>query len=792
MDSVEFAQPYPARLLSVLRDGRAQPQGHLEVSDDGQTWREVCKLAFGRSTSIASNKFPDVSARFYKLVMTASNRQDEKVQIAEFGVSNDWKLDQWQAKAGFIANEIQPPSTQPAPQGIAIAQDKIIDLSDKLGPDGSLAWDIPQGNWTIVRFGHTSTGKTISPAPAEAVGLECDKMNRDAVTAHFNAHVAKIAKEFGDSTGKSFQNVLMDSWEARCQNWTPKFADEFKTRRGYDPLPYLPAMTGRIVGDVQTTERFLWDVRRTIADLIAENHYGLIQELCHKTGLKLQAEAPGTGLPTIAEAFQCKQFTDIPMGEFWVGKDVNAYAMDCKETASAAHIQGATWASAESFTAETRVARWTNDPYSLKAIGDLHFASGINRFVFHRYAHQPWLDRVPGETMGPWGTHLERTVTWWEQGAAWIKYLSRCQHMLSAGQPVADVCYYYGEDVPNRLQWRDVPAGYDFDGCGKDALMQMSEKNGKIVLPSGVSYRVLVLANQQTMTPQVAKKLLQLASAGATIVGPMPTRSPSLSDYPNCDEELARIVAKIWGRKDVFTYTSLADVLKEHGIAPDFVADAPKIAWIHRGDSYFISNQSDTAVQVNCTFRQSPASGVAPQFWYPDTGKVEQCAVWSRTDDGRITVPVSLDPSGSVFVVFREVKAPSVQVVYQMQPAATRTIDGPWEVRFPPGWDAPASASFDKLVSWTDRPEDGIKYFSGTATYVKQIELSADGPGRGQAALAGPWPREEPGAGEGERPGRRRPMEAAVPRRDHICTQTRPQHDRDRDHEPLAESIDRR
>ncbi len=742
---LEFPKPFTARLFTIAREGNNNPTAQLETSDDGQNWKMACNVPFGRGAG-TSIPFPQVTAKSFRLYMTQVSRPQEKVQFDEITLSNEWRLDQWQAKAGFVSAFVDEKITN-APPDVCIAKDRIVDLSDRMSNDGKLEWDVPAGSWTILRLGHTSTGKTISPAPPEAVGLECDKMSREAVQAHFDAHVAKIAKDFGELTGKSFQNVLLDSWEARSQNWTPAFLDEFNKRRGYDATLYLPAMTGRVVENAEVTERFLWDVRRTIGDLIAENHYGLIQELCHKMGLKVQAEAPGINLPTIAEAFQCKEKTDITMGEFWVGKNAATYELDCKEASSAAHIQGVKWASAESFTASNTVSKWTNDPYSLKAIGDLHFTAGINRYVFHRYAHQPWLDRVPGQTMGPWGIHFERTETWWEPGAAWLKYIARCQYMLSQGTFVADFVYYYGQDVPNRLNWRAVPAGYDFDGCGTDALMRMSVKQGRIFLPSGMSYRALVLADKQTMTPPVAQKIRDLIKAGAKVIGPKPTRSPSLSGYPANDQEVQAATSGGWASEKI-----------EIDVPPDFESDLGKIAYIHRrtddAEIYFVSNQLDKSEQANCTFR---VDGKAPELWHPDTGVIEQCGAYTR-NAGRTTLPLQLDPAGSVFVVFRKpagrsiasVDPPVPVVVSQqgkLQLVASRsrtyaittasgatdsidvrlpgplTISGAWEVRFPSGWDAPSSATFDRLASWTENTDEGIKYFSGTATYVKQIEL---------------------------------------------------------------------
>ena len=347
-------------------------------------------------------------------------------------------------------------------------------------------------------------------------------MSRAAVEANFEGMMGKVIADVGPLAGKSFKMVLADSWEAGCQNWTPMMRDEFTKRRGYDPLPWLPCITGRVVGSLEESERFLWDFRKTIGDLIAENHYGTFQELCHKHGMLFTAEAPGIGMPTIADQLQCKARTDVPMGEFWIDGH-----NDSREPACAAHIGGQQIATAEAFTAVTKDAKWTKAPFDHKALGDLNFARGINRFVFHRYAMQPWKDRVPGMTMGPWGTNFERTNTWWEQAAPWMQYLSRSQALLQSGLFQADVLYFYGEGAPVSLTGREpkIPAGYDYDAIDAEALLKnLTVTDGRLTLPSGMSYRVLLLPPTDRMTLPVLRKIKELAQAGATILGGRPVK----------------------------------------------------------------------------------------------------------------------------------------------------------------------------------------------------------------------------------------------------------------------------
>jgi hypothetical protein len=410
------------------------------------------------------------------------------------------------AKAAFDRGGNIDPDTSPTPPGSAIELRQVVNLTDRLQPDGRISWDVPPGDWVILRIGHAPTGKENHPSPREGLGLECDKLSREALQEHWNGMMAKILADIGPLAGKSINGSLIDSYEVFSQNWTPRFREEFRKRRGYDLLPYLPVITGRVVGSIEESERFLWDFRRTVADLFAENYYGYFAELCRRNGLKFYTEPYGNGF---FDDLQCGGLADIPMGEFWVG---GGAIETTKLAASAGHTNGRRVIGAESFTADDVNGRWKVDPYSIKALGDLVFCQGVNRYIFHRYAHQPWMNLKPGMTMGPWGMHLERTVTWWEQSAAWMKYIARCQYLLQSGLFVADVCYFCGEGAPNSLPGRSglqppMPDGYDYDGCDSSVILKrMSVRNGRIVLPDGMSYRLLVLPNSRFMTPQMARK----------------------------------------------------------------------------------------------------------------------------------------------------------------------------------------------------------------------------------------------------------------------------------------------
>ncbi|MBN2578339.1 MAG: hypothetical protein JXB10_05050, partial [Pirellulales bacterium] len=450
----------------------------------------------------------------------------------------------------------------PVPAEEAIARDRIVDLSAKRDDAGRLTWDVPAGKWTILRFGYTLTGKRNHPAPAAGCGLECDKMSKKAIEAHFDGLIGKLIADVGPLAGKTFVSTHIDSWETGGQNWTPKFPEEFQRLRGYDLTPLLPVLTGRIVESREVSERFLWDLRQTISKLILENYAGHLRTLANRHKLRLSIEAY-TACPCDELAYAGR--ADEPMGEFWSwwfsSNRPYGFGFTCTEMTSGAHVYGKPIVGAEAFTA-CDSERWQSYPGNIKMLGDWAFCEGINRFVFHRYAMQPWLNVKPGVSMGPWGLHYERTQTWWEPARAWHEYLARCQHVLRQGLFTADVCYLGAEGVPQSIgvQKRffakasddlDEPrerTGYNFDLCPPEALLtRVSVKDGRLVLPDGMNYRLLALPLVETMTPQLLRKVEELVAAGATAVGPRPDKSPSLSNYPQCDQEVRRLAEELWG-----------------------------------------------------------------------------------------------------------------------------------------------------------------------------------------------------------------------------------------------------
>jgi hypothetical protein len=675
----EFPQSVTVRSLSfVPGGGRNGTPGELQVSEDGVTFNKAADFGVPEAEltrSPVNINFPPVTGRFYRLVFVRTSVQSSAVVLAEAHLESSFRISNLAAKGGWVRGDNPQPDNAEVPAEALIDRRQIVDITNKMSADGRLTWDVPAGTWTILRVGYTPTGVTNHPAPEPGLGLECDKLSAEAAEVHFAGMLGKIIGDLGPLAGKTLKDVLIDSYEVGCCNWTPKFRAEFAKRRGYDPVLYLPVMTGRVVESLDVSERFLWDMRRTIADLFSENYYGKMAALCHQHGLILSAEPYGDGG---FDTMQAGSKLDIPMSEFWTGGGTDNQC--AKMVASAAHTFGRRVVGAESFTAGGQRA-WLDHPYSLKALGDEVYCGGVNRFIFHSDPQQPWVDLVPGMTMGPFGTEFGRTETWWNQSAAWMQYLARCQYLLQSGLFVGDLCYFCGEGAPNDLPARQglrppPPSGYDYDGCDADAIMtRMSVKDGKLALPDGMSYRVLVLPEQQTMTPALLRKIRDLVQAGATVVGPKPLRSASLQGFPDCDREVQALAQELWGPCDGKAVTEhpfgkgmvawgkpLQDVLSARGVKPDFeftgLGKKADISYIHRSvdgtDVYFVSNQKPRSDAVQCTFR---AGGKIPELWYPDSGKIEQAPVYSEKD-GRIVVPVRFGPAGSVFVVFRKAGHP--------------------------------------------------------------------------------------------------------------------------------------
>jgi hypothetical protein len=444
---------------------------------------------------------------------------------------------------------------EPGPTGV-IQPGQIVELTKQLKPDGTLNWNVPDGDWTIVRMGRRVTGASTRPAPATAIGLESDKMDAKALEDHFSHFVGVLLEKLSPRAKEhGLTNLHMDSWESGAQNWTPSLLDEFKKRRGYDARPWLLAYSGRVVESLEKSERFLWDLRLTVQELVLENHAGVVKKYAHKNGLSLSIEPydmnPVGDLDLGAVA-------DVPMAEFWNNTFNSAFSVI--EMSSVAHVMGKPIVSAESFTSTGGLDAY---PWSLKNQGDWAFCAGVNRIVFHTFAHQALGDAYkPGVSFGFYGVFWHRNQTWWPMVSAYHRYLTRCSELLRQGVTVSDVLYLTPEGAPLVFLPPDSAVdgavnlpdkrGYGFDGCSPKILMARAEvKDGMIAFPGGSSYRLMVLPLVETMTPALLAKIRDMVKAGATVVGSPPVKSPSLSGYPTCDGEVQALAKELWGNMDV-------------------------------------------------------------------------------------------------------------------------------------------------------------------------------------------------------------------------------------------------
>jgi hypothetical protein len=770
----EFPQPYRAQALLLgggnvnFFTGGTIVDGELQSSDDGVNWTAIASLSTSyfikRDFPIQTYSFPPTTARSFRvmlrpaapeagLVARAKERgtpppAEGTVRLAELELSGP-RVTQWQGKAAYgNTSDYSTIATPPVEKSDVVRRGDVIDLTSQMHPDGSLEWEVPAGRWVILRLGYSLVGKKVHPATAEATGYEVDKLSAQYVGDYVKDYADMFSSAVGPNFGKSFRYFHMDSWEAGVENWTDTVLADFQVRRGYDPTPYLPVLTGRIVESAEASDRFLWDYRRTLADLLAENHYGLATQYFNKLGVGLYAEAVGPFLNTTADALLSKGQLDIPMGEFWTPplgrKDTYYHCTDIWEAASAAHIYGKKIASAEAFSTDVSAPVWAS-PYYLKPVGDRALSYGVNRFVLSTAVLEPFVDEAhkPGLTLNNYGQHYARTNTWAEQSVAFNTYVARSSFLLQQGQFVGDLAYFYGEGAPATIFfWKPLnpplPQGYAADWMNADVILnRLSVRDGRLVLPDGMSYKVLVIPDYVTqMTLPLLRKIRDLVAGGGIVVAAKPTGSPSLADEGK-EAEYRNIVVQLWGIMDgmsgnehdygkgkIYWGKPIEEVLAAQQTPPDFEHNMPEfdtdLVWIHRRDGdrdiYFVANQKDRPEDLMTSFR---VEGKEAELWHPDTGLTEPAE--DKIENGRTSVPLRLDPCGSVFVVFQHATSVLSRTLPHPVSSELATLEGPWRVSFPPNWGAPPQVRFNKLASWTENPDDGVKYFSGTATYTKDI-----------------------------------------------------------------------
>jgi (4-O-methyl)-D-glucuronate---lignin esterase len=755
----EFPTPFFARAITLGgRGGSAAgiPVGRVLASDDGVSFRTLVTLPgtqLYRQGMVRTYDFTPTTAKFYRIEMTgapigpaptmsqAPNVPAPQYVLSEAILHRGARVQRWEEKAGFsFLFEYETVPTPEATADATVPARDVIDLTAKMQPDGSLDWDAPPGDWTILRLGYSLTGAKNRPATPAGSGYEADKLSPKHMEEYFHGYFDPLAEKLGPLFGKSLRYVMMDSWEAGTNNWTDELAAEFKKRRGYDPTPYLPALTGRVVESADVSDRFLWDFRRTLADLWADAHYGVMAAKLREKGVGIYAEAAGVSLEMPEDTLLNKSKVEIPAGEFWV-RDLHPrlmYLQDVRGAASASHVYGKPLVATESFT-----GGGYESPYTLKKVSDYWLTQGVNRFVFHTSAHQP-LDTKPGNTMV--GTHINRNITWAEQAAPLFTYFARECQMLQQGLFVADLAYLLNEGAPSTPPiWGPgtqptPPEGFDYDFINADVLLNRMTvaADGRLVLPDGMSYRALVLPQTDRMRPELLKKIRDLVLGGAIVVGEKPTRSPSLARYPGADAEVRALAADIWGDLDGVSRTiryvgkgrvvwgwSLAETLAAAKIPKDFEyargLDADTV-WLHRrtkdAEIYYVANTSDRPQNFDARFR---VAGREAELWHPDTGAIEPAGY--AIDGDRTTVPLRLAERESVFVVFRHPTATPTRTLPHATATLVATVDGPWEVTFPAKSGAPAKIVLPQLASLATHADNGVKYFSGTATYAKTMSV---------------------------------------------------------------------
>lgn len=718
----------------------------MQVKDEAGTWRTVVTRRIDRGNLMtavgpmtfgpACESFSAIKAREFRFIFTGVGMG----YLSEIKLSGSPRLSHYVEKQLGKMSPIpqikhdtylwKPSNTDGEDAALALSTSKIINISSFVDKAGNLIWDVPEGEWTIIHTGMVPTGTKNTPTSPEAEGYEIDKMSREVADAHFDAFVGELLRRIPPEKRKGFRHVVADSYEQGSQNWTEGFAEEFARVYGYSPYPWFPVLTGRIVESADLSDRFLWDMRRLIADKISADYVGALRENCERQGLRLWLENYGHwGFP--GEFLSYGGASDDIGGEFWLS-DLSLGAVECRCASSAAHIYGKKVVSAEAFT-----SHWTyvTTPRDFKARGDWAFTEGINHFVLHVYIHQPD-ERKPG--INAWfGTDFNRHSTWFYESKTYFDYVRRCSGVLQAGKQVADVAYFIGEDVPKMTgsMVPGLPKGYDYDFINGEILMRSAKvENGCIVLESGSSYRILVLPDQETMRPEMLKCIADLVRKGATILGPRPMSSPSAYSYPACDQKISSLSAKMWssesvsryGKGTVYSGMDLKEAMYRLGVSPDVIA-SDSMLYVHRRDGdtdvYFLSNQYSGFRKEKVGFR---VSGRQPELWNPVTGEMRDLPLYEQKED-MTYVTLEFGASDSWFIVFRKKESKSVLHTNNF-PKVTpyQTLDGQWTVSFDASYGAPAVTVFDSLIDLRCSNNRDINYYSGKIKYEKVFSYDGD------------------------------------------------------------------
>lgn len=722
----------------------------LQVKDKG-VFRTIKKFPLSRDISINTQKGYDQKAPIVESLPETEGKEFRLLfkEVKDKSVISSIVLTPSpvvQRYPGKIFAKFESTGSTPSPladSSLFVNPESVLDITSHLDSDGTLNWNVPEGEWVIMRTGMTPTEAYNSPTSPEAMGLEADKMSKEIIFSHFNSYLAKIYERIPEADRKCWKYTVLDSYEKGGQNITDGMLEDFKKHFGYDPVPFLPTYYGYPVGNYEQSERFLWDMRRYVADKIAYEYVGGLREISHKYGLRTWLENYGHG-GFSAEFLQYGGQSDEVAGEFWNGRHV----AEKRAAASCAHTYGKTKVWAEAFTNEGRNgSAFQRYPGMLKGFGDLAFATGTNSMLLHVYIQQYADNNYPG--VDAWfGTEFNRKNTWFSQLDLFVQYLKRSSFMLQQGLSVADVAYYIGENTPIMTGGMNpaLPKGYYFDFINSEVLINdLQVVDGRLVLPHGVSYRVLVLPSQKKMRPAVLQKIEKLIAAGAIVIGMPPVGSPSLQGYPQCDKEVQELAAKMWalsesdmeeqkiisyGKGKIFVNMTLEEAFNLLKVLPDcrLEEDTP-VVYSHRSlkdgtHIYFLSNQSDTTVFFRPEFR---VGSMQPELWDAVNGTIRELPEFEQKGE-TTAIPMQLRPNESTFVVFRKQgkSVESTGKVNYPEEKELLCVDTPWTVRFESdsikrGPSKPVV--FSQLDDWTENEDISIRFFSGTADYETTVDL---------------------------------------------------------------------
>lgn len=743
---IHFRQASTARSLLIYpAKQRIHTECELQVKE-GNNYRMLSKFEIDRTNpqvnvgfepyAPVAVSFPETKSGDFRIIFSPSKFKAgiERIVLSSTPIVEDYAgktfAKMFQTPLPYWHDYLWPQQPAIDDKSLIPSVDQVRDLSANLSTDGTLTWDVPAGEWIIMRTGMAPTGSINAPASPLGTGLEVDKMSKEHLAAHFDAYLGEIIRRIPAEDRKTWKVIVQDSYETGGQNITDGFLEEFQQRYGYDPIPFLPVYKGHVIGSPDLSDRFLWDMRRLVADKVSYDYVGALREIGKKYGMTTWLENYGHwGYP--GEFLQYGGQSDEVAGEFW--SEGNLGDIENRAASSCAHIYGKTKVWSESYTSSGNA--YGRHPAALKRRGDWSYTEGINATLLHLYIHQAYEDRQPG--IDAWyGVEFNRHNTWYPHLDLFTDYLKRTNYMLQQGLDVADVAYFIGEDAPKMTGVREpeIPKGYSYDYMNAEVILRdLSVKDGRLVLPHGTSYRILVLPPLETMRPEVLQKIEQLVVDGAVIMGPPPNRSPSMEGYPKADEKVKTLASKMWGDLSVKqrTYgqgTILTGMTMEEAFAllkvvPDclFAANDP-VLYTHRKlgevEIYFITNQSEQMIRIEPKFRVQDKQ---PELWDAITGSVRLLPAFMQS--GEITsVPLQLEANGSAFIVFRKTGKPTVSGWDGNYPAfeTVITFDRPWIVTF--GSDeikrGPVqSVIFEELLDWTQHSNESIRYYSGTATY---------------------------------------------------------------------------